>query len=143
MKKLLVAGLLSFSCVSLFAVECTDKQNEKYFSNSRYFNHVDTFNGKVVLDKDSIKFDKQKQIAKVWIINQLKTDPQGGFFKTHWEHDMKNNRVRLIGAGKYFCNGYIIFSENANEGWQDIIPESVNEFTHKALNVYLDINQLR
>ena len=57
MKKLLVAGLLSFSCVSLFAVECTDKQNEKYFSNSRYFNHVDTFNGKVVLDKDSIKFD--------------------------------------------------------------------------------------
>lgn len=139
MKKFIVAGLLSLSCLSVFAVECTQKEYEPYFSNSRYFNHVNTFNGKVVLDIDSIKYDKQKQIAKVWIINQLKTDPQAGIFKTHWEHDMKNNRVRVIGGGKYFCNGDVIFSEKFNGEWEDIVPESVNEFTHKALKEHLGI----
>lgn len=77
MKKLLLATLISFSCTSLFAVECTKKEYEPYFSDTKRYVKLsqstlsNSYKDDEVVDKNSIKYNKQAQIIEATTIRKL------------------------------------------------------------------------
>ena len=71
MKKLLLATLISFSCTSLFAVD------EPYFSDTKRYVKLsqstlsNSYKDDEVVDKNSIKYNKQAQIIEATTIRKL------------------------------------------------------------------------
>lgn len=146
MKKLLLATLISFSCTSIFAVECTKKEYEPYFSDTKRYimlpkdTSSNSYKADEVVDKNSIKYDKQAQIIKVTTIRQLKYNPnaEAGIMKLNWEFDIERNqyRTKMI---EYSCNGKVL--DRTATRWYEIGIKEINGIIYNFLINYLNIEE--
>lgn len=140
MKKLLL--ITSFLASQLFAVQCTEQQYSPIFDENSdrymhsYYQAAD--NSHVVIDKKSIIYDKENQKIKCWVIYQQFNSPTNGILKILWEHNLKNNKVKILTGTAYSCEGKTI-EEISTRDWYDIIPNSGNEFVLNDLKDYLKI----
>ncbi len=126
MKKIIFSTFVASSF--LFAVQCTDQQ----YKSESYIDMGITSNidgSKVFVDGDSVNYDKANQTIEVWKIQQQKSDPSVGVFKARVKFDFKNNRVQMIAAHWYACNGAILDSLNIPElerDWNALPPGSID-----------------
>lgn len=147
-KRLYVAIFLSLSISPSFAVQCTEQQyNIIFYLNSD--SSIDTGiissvdGSKVFVDGDSVNYDRTNQTMELWKIHQLKSDPSNGIFKTRVKFDLKNNRVQIIAAHWYACNGGILDSLNVPESkrdWDELIPGSMDRLIMEKMKKLLKIS---
>jgi hypothetical protein len=142
MKKLLL--ITSFLASQLFAVQCTEKQDSPYFTDTNEVRYMHSYyqatdDSHVVIDKKSIIYDKENQKIKCWVIYQDLSSSTLGRVVIQWEYNLKNNKVRVLSFTDYDCSGVPIRSRESAGDWYDIIPESGNEFVLNSLIDYLKI----
>lgn len=140
MKKLLL--ITSFLASQLFAIQCTEQQYSPYFTDkqeNRYMFSYSTVDGEEnVIDKESISYNQNNQIAKSLTIHQDLVDSINGYAMILREFDLKNNEVRVISGTLYDCKGSII-KNFTRTGWEPIRPSSGNENNINDLKKYLKI----
>lgn len=141
MKKLLL--FLSFLASQLLAVECTEQEYKPYFTDKQEIRYMYSYTqttdkSEVVIDKESIVYDKVNQKIKCWVIYQTFDSPTRGIFKILREFNLKNNQGRVIQAQANKCNGEPIYKESKGD-WYDIVPGSGNEGVLDSLKEYLNI----
>lgn len=144
MKKLLI--ITSFLASQLFAVQCTEQQYSPFFTDKqevRYmYSHYQTAdNSNVVIDKKNIVYDKKNQKITCWVISQMIWSPEYAVAKIQWEFNLKNNQNRILSGTLYNCTGAPVNSTSEKGHWEDIVPESSNEFILNNLKKYLNIKQ--
>lgn len=143
MKKLLL--ITSFLTSQLFAVQCTEQQYSPFFTDKqevRYvYSHYRSDNSYVVIDKQSIVYDKKNQKITCWTISQRIEDSGVGISKIQWEYNLKNNQYRNLSALLSDCESRTISSSHEKTNWQDIVPESGAEKLLYNLKKYLNIKQ--
>lgn len=140
MKKLFL--ILSFLASQLLAEQCIETQYKPYFgeNNDRYIYSGSYVLGDTVFDKNSIIYDKENQIIKVWFISQVLVKHKAGIIKNYTEFDIKNNRSRILKEFYEKCNKEPILDfPKSSENWEIIVPESINEINLDYLKKYLNI----
>ena len=126
MKKIILSTFVASSF--LFAVQCTEQQ----YKSESYIDMGITSNidgSKVFVDGDSVNYDKANQTIELWKIQQQKSDPSVGIFKAKVKFDLKNNRVQMIAAAMYECNGNSLGSATRHEServWEELPPGSID-----------------
>lgn len=126
MKKIILSTFVASSF--LFAVQCTEQQykSESYIDMA-IRSAVD--GSKVFVDGDSVDYDKANQTIELWKIQQAKSDPSVGITKIKVKFDLKNNRVQMIAAAMYECNGNSLGSATWHEServWEELPPGSID-----------------
>jgi len=117
MKKVLILFLLMFLSVPAFAANWVEIFEKKY------------------VDIESIMTDNQYKIVKFWTKN-LRKDPKEKFpnyygqmvdywfSMNYWNIDCTNKKSRIVSYNVYDLNQKIIYSDDNNLDWNEIIPET-------------------
>ena len=139
MKKLLL--ITSFLASQLFAVECTEEQYSPYFTDkkeNRYAFVGNSADARIVIDKNSIKYDKNTTIMQVWTIYNPINEKNTAFIKVLYEFDIKNNKSRYLKGTFHNCAGSVITNVSDHE-WKYIAPNSVIETLVEYSKLYVNI----
>ena len=141
MKKLIL--ILSFLASQLLAEQCTEQQYKPYFdkNSDRYMNSYWQSHdlSPVVIDKESIVYDKKSQKVICWLLYQTRDTPDYGVIKVKREFDFNNKKVRQHSVLVSACNGTSLGASNTIGEWGEIPPESGNELALNSLKKYLNI----
>lgn len=117
MKKVFIIFLLMFLSMPVFAAEWVELFEKKY------------------IDIESIDVNKNYKIVKFWTKN-LRKDPKEKFpnymgkmvdywfTMDYWNIDCANKKSRIVSYNVYDLNQKIIYSDDKNLDWNNIIPET-------------------